>query len=89
MTRINTIISGTGSYVPSRIVKNSDFVKQVFFEKDQTVIDTDSEMIVSKFRDITGIAERRWVSGTLPILLLLLQKRPLSGLASTPKLSTI
>ncbi len=63
MTRINTIISGTGSYVPSRIVKNSDFVKQVFFEKDQTVIDTDSEMIVSKFRDITGIAERRWVSG--------------------------
>jgi 3-oxoacyl-[acyl-carrier-protein] synthase-3 len=63
MTRINTVITGTGSYVPSRIVKNSDFVKQVFFEKDQTAIEGDGEQIVNKFRDITGISERRWASG--------------------------
>lgn len=62
MTRINTVITGTGSYVPSRIVKNSDFVKQVFFEKDQTAIEGDGEQIVNKFRDITGISERRWAS---------------------------
>ena len=62
MKIINTIISGTGSYIPTRIIKNSDFVKQVFFEKDQTPISGEGDTIVSKFRDITGIAERRWVS---------------------------
>lgn len=60
MRVLNTVISGTGSYVPSRIVKNSDFVKQVFFEKDQTEIQGEGDVIVSKFKDITGIAERRW-----------------------------
>lgn len=62
MKIINTIITGTGSYIPTRIVRNSDFVKQVFFEKDQTQIAEEGDTIVSKFRDITGIAERRWVS---------------------------
>jgi 3-oxoacyl-[acyl-carrier-protein] synthase-3 len=60
MRVLNTVISGTGSYIPSRIVKNSDFVKQVFFEKDQTEIQGEGDVIVSKFKDITGIAERRW-----------------------------
>ncbi len=60
MKFINTTITGTGSYIPSRIVRNSDFVKQVFFEKDQTPIEGEGDTIVSKFRDITGIAERRW-----------------------------
>jgi 3-oxoacyl-[acyl-carrier-protein] synthase-3 len=62
MKRINTVITGTGSYIPNRIVKNSDFVKQVFFEKDQTAIEGDGELIVNKFRDITGISERRWAT---------------------------
>lgn len=62
MKFINTIITGTGSYIPSRIVRNSDFVKQVFFEKDQTPIEGEGDTIVSKFRDITGIAERRWAT---------------------------
>jgi len=62
MKSINTIITGTGSYVPNRIVKNSDFLKQVFFEKDQTVIEGSGDLIVSKFKDITGISERRWAA---------------------------
>ena len=62
MKTLNTVITGTGSYVPNRIVKNSDFVKQVFFEKDQTAIEGEGDVIVSKFKDITGIAERRWVT---------------------------
>jgi 3-oxoacyl-[acyl-carrier-protein] synthase-3 len=60
MRVLNTVFSGTGSYFPSRIVKNSDFVKQVFFEKDQTAIQGEGDIIVNKFKDITGIAERRW-----------------------------
>lgn len=58
---INTVITGTGSYIPERIIRNSEFVKQTFFEKDETVIDRPGEEVVGKFRDITGIHERRWV----------------------------
>jgi 3-oxoacyl-[acyl-carrier-protein] synthase-3 len=60
MKYLNIIISGTGCYIPDRVIKNADFLKQVFFEKDQTAIEGSSDMIVSKFKDITGISERRW-----------------------------
>jgi 3-oxoacyl-[acyl-carrier-protein] synthase III len=62
MEYINTVITGTGSYIPDRIIKNSQFTKQVFFEKDESRIDSPGEEVVGKFRDITGIAERRWVT---------------------------
>ncbi|HOI33030.1 MAG: ketoacyl-ACP synthase III [Bacteroidales bacterium] len=62
MSSIRTIISGTGSYIPKNIIKNSDFLKQVFFEKDQTEIESPGEEVVRKFKDITGISERRWAS---------------------------
>ena len=62
MEHLNTVITGTGSYIPSRIIKNSEFTKQVFFEKDHSKIDSPGEEVVGKFRDITGIAERRWVN---------------------------
>ena len=62
MEYVNTVITGTGSYIPTRIIKNSEFTKQVFFEKDASKIDSPGEEVVGKFRDITGIAERRWVN---------------------------
>jgi 3-oxoacyl-[acyl-carrier-protein] synthase III len=62
MKHLNTIITGTGCYVPTVIIDNSQFTKQVFFEKDQTFIDSPGEVVVNKFRDITGIAKRRWVT---------------------------
>ncbi|TVQ06614.1 MAG: ketoacyl-ACP synthase III [Bacteroidetes bacterium] len=62
---MNSIISGTGSYIPTRIIKNSEFVNQTFFEKDHSAIDSPGELVVSKFKDITGIAERRWVEENL------------------------
>lgn len=61
MSYLNTLITGTGSYIPEQIIHNSQFTKQTFFEKDQTIIDSPGEEVVRKFRDITGIAERRWV----------------------------
>ncbi|MBU1368441.1 MAG: ketoacyl-ACP synthase III [Bacteroidetes bacterium] len=57
---MRTVITGTGSYIPNRIIKNSDFVNQVFFEKDHSLIDNPGEEIIRKFMDITGISERRW-----------------------------
>lgn len=65
MTYTNSVITGTGSYIPTVVVKNSDFVNQTFFEKDHTAIDRPGEEVVSKFKDITGIAERRWVQENL------------------------
>jgi len=61
MTKTRTIISGTGSYIPELVIPNSQFLKQVFFEKDESLIDSPGEVVVNKFRDITGISERRWV----------------------------
>ena len=65
MAYLNTVITGTGSYIPTVVIKNSDFVNHTFFEKDHTAIDRPGEEVVSKFKDITGIAERRWVDEKL------------------------
>ncbi len=65
MTYLNTVIAGTGSYIPETIIQNSQFAHQVFFEKDESIIDSPGEVVIRKFRDITGISERRWVSDDL------------------------
>lgn len=57
----NTIITGTGCYIPGQVIKNVEFLGHRFFEKDQTEIDSPGEEIISKFKDITGIKERRWM----------------------------
>jgi len=61
MTYLNTKIIGTGSYIPDNKIENSDYFTKTFFEKDQSLIKGSGEEIVAKFRDITGIKERRWV----------------------------
>jgi len=40
-------------------------MEQVFFEKDETVIESSGEEVIRKFRDITGIKERRWVDSDM------------------------
>lgn len=61
MNNISTIITGTGSYIPENIIKNNKFTDQVFFEKDNTLIEAPGKVIIKKFKDITGISARRWV----------------------------
>jgi 3-oxoacyl-[acyl-carrier-protein] synthase III len=62
MQYLNSIIIGTGCYIPTVVVKNSDFIDHSFFEKDNSAIDSPGEVVIDKFREITGIAERRWVT---------------------------
>jgi 3-oxoacyl-[acyl-carrier-protein] synthase-3 len=62
MDYLNTIIIGTGSYIPVQKIENNQFIKNTFFEKDNTLISSPGEEIISKFKDITGISERRWVT---------------------------
>jgi len=62
MEYLNTLITATGSYIPEQRIENQEYFKSTFFEKDQTLIKGNGEDIVRKFRDITGILERRWVT---------------------------
>lgn len=57
-----SVIIGTGSYIPEKIKKNSDFVSQKFYAEDHSVMEIDPRLIIEKFQKITGIAERRYVS---------------------------
>jgi len=52
----------TGSYIPETTVKNDAFLNHHFLEKDGSEIGKDNATIIRKFREITGIEERRYAS---------------------------
>lgn len=54
-------ITGTGSFIPSRIEKNENFYNHEFRNSDGSEIHNTNEVIVEKFKAITGIQERRYV----------------------------
>ncbi|MFW5831051.1 MAG: 3-oxoacyl-ACP synthase III family protein, partial [Prolixibacteraceae bacterium] len=57
-----TRITGTGSYLPPKIIKNSYFRNHKFFDvATKKVFDKTNEEIIEKFHDITNIEERRYV----------------------------
>ncbi|HIP31562.1 MAG TPA: ketoacyl-ACP synthase III [Crocinitomicaceae bacterium] len=60
----NSVITGSGAYIPKKEVKNSDFIKSHFYNSDGEVIKTDSKEIIKKFEDITGIKSRRYLKDT-------------------------
>lgn len=51
----------TGSYIPEERIKNDAFLTHRFYEKDGSEIKKDNATIIRKFREITGIDERRYV----------------------------
>jgi 3-oxoacyl-[acyl-carrier-protein] synthase III len=55
-----SIITGTGSFIPEKVVTNLDFTYNKFYAEDRQPIETDPLEVVEKFRQITGIAERRY-----------------------------
>ncbi|MDX9881572.1 MAG: ketoacyl-ACP synthase III [Prolixibacteraceae bacterium] len=60
--KIYTKITGTGSYIPSRIIKNDYFKDYRFFDPaTKAPFEKDNSEIISKFEEITNISERRWV----------------------------
>ena len=62
MSNLKTVITGSGSYIPPSIKKNTDFTNHHFFTENGEAIETPSAEIVEKFKDITGIEERRYTS---------------------------
>ncbi len=62
---VRSVITGTGSYVPTRRIRNEDFADRRFYGADGQPLDRPTEEIVRKFEEITGITERRWVTDDL------------------------
>ena len=62
---IFAVISGTGSYIPTHIVHNEDFLKNEFYDPEGKKYEISNEDIINKFEKITGISERRYVTDNL------------------------
>ena len=55
-------ISGVGSYIPEISVDNTDFDKHVFLNEDGSAFGYPNEVVIEKFKSITGIQKRRYAS---------------------------
>lgn len=64
-TNIYSVITGTGSYIPSKRITNEDFIKNEFFETNGEKITKPNQEIAAKFLEITTIAERRYITDDL------------------------
>ena len=62
---MRSIITGTGSYIPPVAMTNQDFAAHLFYTDKQEPIESPPAVVVEKFRQITGIAERRYTNDTL------------------------
>ncbi len=59
--QLYSVITGTGSYIPSRIIKNEDFLDHKFFNKEGERLQKTNQEIIKKFQEITEIEERRYI----------------------------
>lgn len=57
-----SIITGTGTYIPSVIKNNKEFESGSFYTDKHELIDQPSLQIIKKFQQITGINERRYAA---------------------------
>ncbi|MGB0895916.1 MAG: 3-oxoacyl-ACP synthase III family protein [Flavobacteriaceae bacterium] len=62
---MNIKITGTGSYIPNVVVKNADFNQHQFFNEDGSDFKQENDIIIKKFKAITGIEERRYADTNL------------------------
>ncbi|WP_066221271.1 3-oxoacyl-ACP synthase III family protein [Formosa haliotis] len=62
---MNIKITGTGSYIPSVVQKNDNFLNHYFLNDDGSDFKNDNTVIIEKFKSITGISERRYVTEEL------------------------
>tara|TARA_R110002126_G_scaffold282967_1_gene431901 strand:- start:65959 stop:67023 length:1065 start_codon:yes stop_codon:yes gene_type:complete len=57
---ISSKITGTGTFIPTNKVDNTDFLEHEFLNADGSDFSSDNEVIVEKFKAITGIESRRY-----------------------------
>ena len=59
---MNIKISGIGSYIPEKSISNNDFSDHVFLNEDGSPFGYPNEVVVNKFKSITGIENRRYAN---------------------------
>ena len=62
---IYSVITGTGSYIPTIKVKNEDFQNREFYDEKGERLNKDNKELTDKFLEITTIAERQYVADDL------------------------
>lgn len=62
---MNIKIIGSGSYIPDIRVKNTDFTKHQFLNEDGSAFAYSNDVVIDKFKSITGIEERRYATPEL------------------------
>ncbi|MFD1316630.1 3-oxoacyl-ACP synthase III family protein [Namhaeicola litoreus] len=62
---MRSIITGIGSYIPTFVKKNEDFLSSEFYDEEKNKLTRSNDVIIQKFKEITGIEERRYVSNDL------------------------
>ena len=60
-----SIITGTGAYIPAVIKKNEEFGSDGFYDGKHRRIDQPLAVTLEKFKQITGIAERRYAANDM------------------------
>ncbi|MFN3939884.1 MAG: 3-oxoacyl-ACP synthase III family protein, partial [Chitinophagales bacterium] len=60
MRTIQSVITGTGSYIPPIVKTNKEFANHDFYDVNNIRIETPPAEVAEKFRQITGIEERRY-----------------------------
>lgn len=58
----NTIIIGSGSYVPETVIDGSHFKDAIFYDDNNQLIEKPTDEIIQKFVEITEIEERRYAN---------------------------
>ena len=58
-------ITGVGSYIPEKKISNTDFDKHVFLNEDGTAFAYPNQVVINKFKGITGIEHRRYAEDHL------------------------
>ncbi|MGI9652283.1 3-oxoacyl-ACP synthase III family protein [Chryseobacterium sp. RLHN22] len=61
----NTIIIGSGSYLPNRVIGRDFFLDSEFYSEDGVKIDKPAEETIAKFVEITEIENRRFIDEDL------------------------
>ncbi len=55
---MNIKISGIGSYIPTQVVKNTDFNEHAFLNEDGSAFAYSNEVVIGKFKSITWFSSR-------------------------------
>ena len=58
----NTVITGSGSFIPEVEVENNQFIENPFCMNDGRQIQNNNQEVIEKFEEITGIQARRYVN---------------------------